>query len=73
MDAIITQVQNLASTANEAGRKEVIDALRNLQYSIETPHDTLNRFAGLVNYFFFISYTQANLIEPPNCRRAHWY
>ncbi|CAG8982199.1 hypothetical protein HYALB_00003635 [Hymenoscyphus albidus] len=47
MDAIITQVQSLASNANEAGRKEVIGTLRNLQYAVETPNDTLNRFAGL--------------------------
>ncbi|CAG8953111.1 hypothetical protein HYFRA_00003308 [Hymenoscyphus fraxineus] len=47
MDAIIAQVQSLASNANEAGRKEVIDTLRNLQYAVETPYDTLNRFAGL--------------------------
>jgi len=48
MDTIITQVQSLAASANEAGRKKLIDSLRNLQYSIETPNDTLRRFGGLV-------------------------
>jgi len=48
MDTIITQVQSLAANANEAGRKQLIDSLRNLQYAIETPYDTLRRFAGLV-------------------------
>ncbi|PQE30043.1 hypothetical protein CJF32_00009466 [Rutstroemia sp. NJR-2017a WRK4] len=47
MDSIVDQIQNLAKTADEAGRKSLIDSLRNLQYSIETPYDTLQRFAGL--------------------------
>jgi len=58
MDTIITQVQNLAVGANEAGRKQLIDSLRNLQYAIETPYDTLQRFAGLVG-------------EPKTLRRRH--
>jgi len=48
MDTIITQVKNLAASANEAGRKQLIDSLRNIQYAIETPNDTLRRFGGLV-------------------------
>lgn len=49
MDAITAQIQNLAANADEAARKKLLDTLRNLQYSIETPHDTLQRFAGLVS------------------------
>jgi hypothetical protein len=49
MDAIVAQVQKLAANADEAGRKKVIDALRDLSYAIETPYDTLQRFAGLVS------------------------
>lgn len=49
MDAIVAQIQNLAKAADEAGRKKVIDTLRDLQYAIETPYDTLQRFAGLVS------------------------
>src|SRR5215469_13238391 len=51
MDAIIAQIQDLAKTADEAGRKKLIDALRNLRYAIETPYDILQRFAGLVSKF----------------------
>ncbi|PMD49097.1 S-adenosyl-L-methionine-dependent methyltransferase [Hyaloscypha variabilis F] len=47
MDAIATQIQNLAKAADEAGRKKVLDALRDLQHTIETPYDVLQRFAGL--------------------------
>ncbi|THV52662.1 hypothetical protein BGAL_0073g00370 [Botrytis galanthina] len=47
MDTITAQIQNLAANADEAARKKLLDTLRNLQYSIETPHDTLQRFAGL--------------------------
>jgi demethylsterigmatocystin 6-O-methyltransferase len=49
MDNIIAQVQLLAKTADEAGRKKLIDSLKSLQYVIETPYDTLQRFAGLVS------------------------
>ncbi|TEY71677.1 hypothetical protein BOTCAL_0088g00090 [Botryotinia calthae] len=47
MDAITAQIQKLAAKADEATRKNLIDTLQNLQYSIETPYDTLQRFAGL--------------------------
>jgi hypothetical protein len=49
MDNIIAQVQLLAKTADEAGRKKLIDSLKSLQYDIETPYDTLQRFSGLVS------------------------
>ncbi|TGO61905.1 hypothetical protein BOTNAR_0122g00270 [Botryotinia narcissicola] len=58
VDAITTQIQKLAANADEAARKKLIDTLRYLQYSIETPHDTLQRFAGLVT--------------PSNRRCSHW-
>ncbi|PCG99020.1 O-methyltransferase, family 2 [Penicillium occitanis (nom. inval.)] len=47
MDSIVEQVQKLAATADEAGRKKLLDSLRDLSYAIETPYDTLQRFAGL--------------------------
>jgi demethylsterigmatocystin 6-O-methyltransferase len=44
MDAIISQVQALAKTADEAGRKKLVDdGLRDLSYSLETPQDTAQR------------------------------
>lgn len=43
MDAIISQVQALAKTADEAGRKKLMDGLRDLSYSLETPQDTAQR------------------------------
>ncbi|KAF7924948.1 uncharacterized protein EAE98_007036 [Botrytis deweyae] len=47
MDAIVTQIQKLTANADEAARKKLIDTLQTLQYNIETPYDTLQRFAGL--------------------------
>ncbi|KAF3397379.1 Demethylsterigmatocystin 6-O-methyltransferase [Talaromyces pinophilus] len=47
MDSIVEQVQKLAAMADEAGRKKLLDSLRDLSYAIETPYDTLQRFAGL--------------------------
>ena len=49
MDALITQIKDLASTADEAGRKKLQDALRDVQYSLETPWDTALRLGGMVS------------------------
>jgi hypothetical protein len=62
MDAIVTQIQNLAKAADEAGRKKVLDALRDLQHTIETPYDVLQRFAGLVSKLISITMRYRNLI-----------
>lgn len=50
MDSMVDQVKKLAATADEAGRKKLLDSLRDLSYAIETPYDTLQRFAGLVSF-----------------------
>jgi hypothetical protein len=62
MDAIATQIQNLAKAADEAGRKKVLDALRDLQHTIETPYDVLQRFAGLVSELISINMTYGDLV-----------
>jgi len=43
MDSIISQVKDLAGKADEHGRDQLLIALRDLQYSIETPKDTFMR------------------------------
>ncbi|KAI1345327.1 S-adenosyl-L-methionine-dependent methyltransferase [Xylaria sp. FL0043] len=47
MDSMIDQLYALATTADDAGRHEVLDAIRELQLKLETPHDTLSRFSGM--------------------------
>ena len=54
MEALITQTQNLAIGADETGRKKLLDTLRDLQYSLETPYDTLQRITGLVSEIFWM-------------------
>lgn len=49
MDALLGQVQTLALQADDAGRKKVLEFLRSLRLKLETPHDTLSRFSGLVS------------------------
>ncbi|PQE17433.1 hypothetical protein CJF32_00008665 [Rutstroemia sp. NJR-2017a WRK4] len=44
---LTTEIQNSAATADEAGRKEIMNALRDLQYSIEKPEDTMQRVIHL--------------------------
>lgn len=48
MDAFLAQAKTLAQTADEAGRKQIIDALRNLSYSLESTQDTAQRIMYLV-------------------------
>lgn len=48
MDALLEQVQTLALQADDATRHKVLSALRSLQLRLETPHDTLSRYSGLV-------------------------
>lgn len=48
MEDVINSVKHLASNADEAGRKKIIDGLRELSYSIETPDDTVQRLMYMV-------------------------
>ena len=48
MEAVLTQIYYLASTADEVGRKKLQLALRDAQFALETPYDTTMRIAGLV-------------------------
>lgn len=48
MDSLIAQVKEAAHTADEAGRKKLLTALRDLQHNIEKPEDTMQRVIHLV-------------------------
>lgn len=43
MDTFISLAKTLAKDTDEAGRKKVLDTLRDLAYSIESPEDTIQR------------------------------
>jgi hypothetical protein len=43
MDELMSQVKASASNADEAGRKRIIDGLRDLAFAIESPEDTMQR------------------------------
>ena len=49
MEAVIDQAKRVASNANEAERRKIIDGLRDLSYSLETPDDTMQRVMYLVS------------------------
>jgi hypothetical protein len=48
MEAVLTQINRLASTADGFGRKKLQLALRDAQFALEMPYDTTMRIAGLV-------------------------
>ncbi|KUJ08091.1 o-methyltransferase-like protein [Mollisia scopiformis] len=47
MEAISAQILALAKTADQAGRRKVLDTLKSLQNEIETPYDTIWRLGGV--------------------------
>lgn len=49
MDSTLEQLRTLAIQADDAGRHKVLDFIRDLQLRLETPHDTLSRFSGMVS------------------------
>jgi len=49
MDAIVNQIKSLASGADEAQRRNILVALREVSDSIEAPQDTIQRLIYLVS------------------------
>jgi hypothetical protein len=49
MNSILTSIKDLANNTDEQGRKTILDTLRDLQYTLEAPYDTLQRFGNLVS------------------------
>lgn len=49
MEAIIDQAKLLADNVSEQERKKLIDGLRDLSYSLETPNDTIHRLMYMVD------------------------
>lgn len=48
MNELIARVRDEAKSADENGRKQLLDSLRNLSYEIETPQDTMQRIMFMV-------------------------
>ena len=48
MDPIATQILALAANADDAGRVAILQAIRDIQRSVETPKDTFMRFHNAV-------------------------
>lgn len=48
MDDLAAHVKAAAATADEAGRKKIIDDLRDLSIELETPWDSMQRIMYLV-------------------------
>lgn len=84
MEAVVDQVKGLAGSADEAGRSEILDQLRELAYSLESPDETMNRIMFLVSLLITFIHISALLtmktcdsnicfLEPSNCSREGRY
>jgi demethylsterigmatocystin 6-O-methyltransferase len=49
MDPIIAQIHTLAKTADEAGRLNMIKMLRQVQFELQSPKESLMEIAGSVS------------------------
>ena len=47
MDNLLSLAKAIAKDADEAGRKKLLDTLRDVAYSIESPEDTIQRIMFL--------------------------
>lgn len=61
MDAFIAQAKALVKTADEAGRKKILDTLREVSYSLESPQDSAQRIMYLVRSFLLCPLRCANI------------
>ena len=74
METAIEQIRSLSSNGTEATRKEIIDQLRELSYSLETQDDTLQRIMYTVCFNYGDRTGKiANLVGTPNCGRTCRY
>ena len=50
MDALLDQIKAQAAMTDETGRESIQNKLRDLQYSIEAPEDTMRRIMFMVRH-----------------------
>lgn len=53
MNSIMAQIKELANSSDTFGRAEIQDTLRELQYSLETPFETVMRMSLDVSHCLF--------------------
>ena len=58
------QAKRSAETVNEQERKKLIDGLRDLSYSIETPDDTMHRIMYMVSGAHLSRFTYILIVLP---------
>ena len=64
MEDLMDEAKRLAENVNEQERKKLIDGLRDLSYSIETPDDTMNRIMYLVSGAHLSRFTYILIVFP---------
>jgi demethylsterigmatocystin 6-O-methyltransferase len=49
LEYLVSQVEQFAANTDEVARSKLMITLRDLQYSLESPNDTINRFGYYVS------------------------
>lgn len=60
MDAFIASAKDLMATADEAGRKKILDTLRDVSYSLENTQESAQRILFLVSCTIMLSNSTTN-------------
>jgi hypothetical protein len=62
MDAALDQIQQLATNADELTRRQLMNSLHKLAYSMESPQETIHRYGHSVSLQAETSNTEANTV-----------
>lgn len=62
IDKLLTELQRIASTANERVKRRTIDKLREIQYALESPEETMQRL------MYGVCWKQTTPLPPGGCR-----
>jgi hypothetical protein len=50
LETMVSQIENLAASVDDSARRSLRNTLRDLQYKLEGPNNTINRFGYYVSY-----------------------
>ena len=67
MDTLVQQVQQLSNNADASVRHQISRKLRELAATVETPRETMTRYAYSVSFIFVFDLERANDMTSAVC------